>query len=133
MTVTEDMVSVKDKLGKVCDDADKQWADSYIKQITAALNVVSQFREGDEFIRSFEKACLSAEATRKLKKEKGNEYQTHVLRCSTTLQEPLTTANDILAKIVNMGQAAHPDIWQTPKKAQKSSEKRKRSSTPSSA
>ena len=133
MTVTEDLAFVKEKLADVIEERDKFWAESYMKQVAAALEEVATYREDDEFIRSFEKACLSADATRKLKKDKGNEYQTHVIRCSTRMQQPLNTANDLLDKIMNMGQAAHPELWQSPKKQSKTSEKRKRSAAPTSA
>ena len=124
MTLTEEVNAFKEKLKDA--EPDTAWADGYIKQLDEANKVISTFRENTQFLRSFEKACLSPEALRKLKKETGDEYQACLLRCIDGISDPLNKANEILEKLKSMGIAANPDIWATPKKHAKG-KKRKQS------
>jgi hypothetical protein len=129
MSLTEAAKNFKEKLGSVSDETDDAaWADTYLKQIAASKDKVVSFREGCEFLRQFEKCCLSTEALKKFRKDCGNEYQAKLIRSIDGLEDPISDGSKVLDKLQSMALAAHPETFQTPKKTKQGSKRKSASS-----
>ena len=127
MSVQEDTASFKNKLEKT---SDIQWCHAYLGELDEYTKSCSMFRENSDFLRSFEKSCLSTDATKRLRKESGLDYQAKLIRCIDGLEEPLAKASEVLEKMNSMGMAASPEIFVTPKKGKQGTKRRLPASAP---
>lgn len=125
MAIDEDLQSFKEKLADAAGSGETGWSGCYLAQLEDLAKAVASFRDGNDFFKAFEKAALSPEATRRLRKENGTDYQARVIKCIDGLGEHLTKSAETLTKMQSMGQAAHPDHFKTPKKAKGGGNKRK--------
>ena len=73
---------------------------------------------------------MSTDATKRLRKESGLDYQAKLIRCIDGLEEPLTKASEVLEKMNSMGMAASPEIFVTPKKGKQGTKRRLPASAP---
>ena len=114
----------KVKLEKV--DGCTLLAKAYIATSQEGLDAISNYRDGCEFLKLFERSVLSPDSLKQLKKETGVEYFQSLVRVSDVLSPILNAVSDNIAKSNNMALAAHPDELQpvTPAKKARKAAKR---------
>lgn len=125
MEVKEDMKSFQEKMDKVMAAGDSStstaWAELDRKAIDEFMQELVVFRDGSEFLKSFERAVLSPDALRKIKKESGTDYFSNLVHVQRFMGSALGKASDLIVKLNNMAMAAHPEfeVAGTPSKKQR--------------
>ena len=107
MELKSEVTSIKDKLQGT--EQSSEWANAYVTTIDEHFASIQAFRSNSDFLQKFERAVLSPEALKKLKKS-GVAYFEELVRVKDSISKPIQAISDELVKINGMAIAAHSEF-----------------------